>query len=102
MGLDMDDPIHALIIATGWRKQVIESMVKAYEANDVRVLNFEASLAAPWYSFDAQGMYDPKKSFMRLWSRRPWKWGYIGWVSLKLRPHDHTHAFSSNNFCTMF
>ena len=65
MGIDMDDPIHVLRIATEWQKQVIESMVKAYEANDVRVLNFEASLAAPWYSFDAQGMYDPKASFLR-------------------------------------
>ena len=65
MGLNMDDANQALVVATRWRKQVTENMVEAVEANDTRVRAFEALQADPWYKTDAQGVYDPKKSFMR-------------------------------------
>ena len=64
MGLNMDDGNQAFV-ATRWRKQVTENMVEAVEANDTPVRAFEVLQADPWYKTDAQGVYDPKKSFMR-------------------------------------
>ena len=65
MGLNMDDANQAFIVATGWRKQVTENMAEAVEANDPRVHGFLAFQEDPWYRTDAQGVYDPKKSFLR-------------------------------------
>ena len=90
MGLNMDDANQAFIVATGWRKQVTENMVDAFEvaveAKDHRILFFEASPADAWYRTDAQGVYDPKKSFLHFAFQAPKEVGVhpVGFIKVEV------------------
>ena len=63
MGLNLADPIEARRVATDWRNQVGQMMVDSAEKWWV-FQSFEASPADAWYRTDAEGVYNPKTSFL--------------------------------------